>query len=674
MLNDAASRLDAGRRPEPRALATPWDPRDRPRLGPPAPRTARPRRRSPCSRRRRCSGGPSTTGRCSRCPRPESPCVQSALEAAIGQQLVEEHPDGPGRYRWRHALTQEAIYDERRHPAPAGDPFARGRRARGRRDHAARSTSPSTCCGRGASTRPSRSACEAPRRPSGRRLPRGRHAPRARPAPHRRSARARAGGLPDRPRPGAERRAGTGAELPARRGRRARGGWARRSRRPATGSSSAAASGSGPARRRARRSTSAPGTSSPRRGRRPSWRWSTSGWRACTRSSWITSGCLEAARSGVEIAEHAGADFERVYALGFLGARTPRLGRARPRPSRSWTRLRGGARRRATGRSPRTSPGTTSGPASTCCTAASRSGSSASTGLPLVAADDAHRAERAQLRRAWPAATSQAARDGAEQGIRLNERLGYRKMVWRCRVHLAEILLELGRYEEAAAVLRRSRTRTELQDIVYDAAAQIRHQARQRGARRSAVELAREIIEPDDGSRSIAEPLALARRGLRRRRRPRLGRRPRLERATREPGGRRRGLRPRDRGPRPPRRAASRGRGCRAAARGGRRDRANRRLPAGPLRVRVAPGRGAGRGRGARRRRPPSCAPSSTEAERREAAADRRPGARGRRARSGSRCRRSSGRPTTPARSPTSCPRASGSSPPCSPTSAATRI
>ena len=36
--------------------------------------------------------------------------MQAAL-AAVAQQLVEEHP-GPGRYRWRHALTQEAIYAE----------------------------------------------------------------------------------------------------------------------------------------------------------------------------------------------------------------------------------------------------------------------------------------------------------------------------------------------------------------------------------------------------------------------------------------------------------------------------------------------------------------------------------------------------------------------------------
>ena len=38
--------------------------------------------------------------------------VNGALEAAIGQQLIEEHPDAQGSYRWRHALTQEAIYTD----------------------------------------------------------------------------------------------------------------------------------------------------------------------------------------------------------------------------------------------------------------------------------------------------------------------------------------------------------------------------------------------------------------------------------------------------------------------------------------------------------------------------------------------------------------------------------
>ena len=42
---------------------------------------------------------------------PES-VVHAALDAAITQQLLEEDPSRPARYRWRHALTQEAIYAE----------------------------------------------------------------------------------------------------------------------------------------------------------------------------------------------------------------------------------------------------------------------------------------------------------------------------------------------------------------------------------------------------------------------------------------------------------------------------------------------------------------------------------------------------------------------------------
>jgi class 3 adenylate cyclase len=42
----------------------------------------------------------------------EESAVHAALEAAIGQQLIEEHPDATGAYRWRHALTQEAIYTD----------------------------------------------------------------------------------------------------------------------------------------------------------------------------------------------------------------------------------------------------------------------------------------------------------------------------------------------------------------------------------------------------------------------------------------------------------------------------------------------------------------------------------------------------------------------------------
>ena len=39
----------------------------------------------------------------------DEPAVLAALEAAVGQQLLEEDQDARGRYSWRHALTQEAI-------------------------------------------------------------------------------------------------------------------------------------------------------------------------------------------------------------------------------------------------------------------------------------------------------------------------------------------------------------------------------------------------------------------------------------------------------------------------------------------------------------------------------------------------------------------------------------
>lgn len=57
--------------------------------------------------------------------------VEAAVEAAMAQQLIEEDPGSPGRFRWRHALTQEAIYTDimlpRRHAlhGRAADELAR---------------------------------------------------------------------------------------------------------------------------------------------------------------------------------------------------------------------------------------------------------------------------------------------------------------------------------------------------------------------------------------------------------------------------------------------------------------------------------------------------------------------------------------------------------------------
>jgi class 3 adenylate cyclase/tetratricopeptide (TPR) repeat protein len=50
--------------------------------------------------------------------------VSDAVAAAMGQQLIEEDPERPGSYRWRHALTQEAIYGETIAPRRQ-DPHAR---------------------------------------------------------------------------------------------------------------------------------------------------------------------------------------------------------------------------------------------------------------------------------------------------------------------------------------------------------------------------------------------------------------------------------------------------------------------------------------------------------------------------------------------------------------------
>ena len=42
----------------------------------------------------------------------EDEVVLAALEAAVAQQLLEEAAEGSDEYRWRHALTQEAIVSD----------------------------------------------------------------------------------------------------------------------------------------------------------------------------------------------------------------------------------------------------------------------------------------------------------------------------------------------------------------------------------------------------------------------------------------------------------------------------------------------------------------------------------------------------------------------------------
>ncbi len=67
------------------------------------------------------------------------------------------------------------------------------------------------------------------------------------------------------------------------------------------------------------------------------------------------------------------------------------------------------------------------------------------------------------------------------------------KVRWRTQVERAEVLVELGRLEEAQASLPATSQRGELQDIIYDAAPQIRLRL-ETGGVDEAVELAREIV------------------------------------------------------------------------------------------------------------------------------------------------------------------------------------
>jgi class 3 adenylate cyclase len=86
---------------------------------------------------------------------------------------------------------------------------------------------------------------------------------------------------------------------------------------------------------------------------------------------------------------------------------------------------------------------------------------------------------------------------------------GHAKTRWRTRVEFAEVLLEIGRIEEAWARLPPPSERAELQDIVYDAAPQIRLRLAT-GRVDEAVELAREIAEHSDRLAPYRETIALA--------------------------------------------------------------------------------------------------------------------------------------------------------------------
>ena len=220
-------------------------------------------------------------------------------------------------------------------------------------------------------------------------------------------------------------------------------------------------------------------------------------------------GCLESAERAVQIAEQAGADLERVWALGFLalgyidGSEQERgfalmdtcFEEARAKGysqiasnvawNNIWTRTH-------------------------MMLSELEDWLERLESLPYYGQFGARSGDR--LCRCYIATVRgdlDTALEAGEAAIRHHERLGFGKMEWRARIHSAQILAELGRFEEAERTLPPISTRTELQDIVYDAAARIRTAA---GLGRSdeIMELAEEIHENAERLSTYREPLALA--------------------------------------------------------------------------------------------------------------------------------------------------------------------
>jgi class 3 adenylate cyclase len=99
--------------------------------------------------------------------------------------------------------------------------------------------------------------------------------------------------------------------------------------------------------------------------------------------------------------------------------------------------------------------------------------------------------------------------DAAERAHNAAERGASAKIRWRTALELGEVLLELGRLGDARATLPDPSERAELQDVVYDSVPQIRLRLAD-GRVDEAVELAREIAERKDRLVTYLETLAIA--------------------------------------------------------------------------------------------------------------------------------------------------------------------
>ena len=217
---------------------------------------------------------------------------------------------------------------------------------------------------------------------------------------------------------------------------------------------------------------------------------------------------VETAVKAVDVARAAGADFERVWATAWLGFAMldegdPEEGRrlvddgfdeARRRGysfiahniayNDAWTRLHM----------------VTAGVSERMDMLASEPGPRVITDMIAVATSWALRVA-GRLTEALPAAEAAAAEAPKE------------KTRWRSDVELAEVLLELGRIDEAAARLPAPETRSELQDIVYDAGPQIRLRLAT-GRLDEAVTLGREIAEHARQLAPYGDAIALAAEAL----------------------------------------------------------------------------------------------------------------------------------------------------------------
>jgi class 3 adenylate cyclase len=432
--------------------------------------------------------------------------VQGALEDAIGEQLVEDHPDGPGRYRWRHALTQEAIYESiviprrqtihsRAADVLAAAPASRAVDVASHLLGAARFDEAVPVCLRAAEAAEQTAAFRVAGHLLERILPHvtdplqnativcriGRdYALNGEPA-------AAEALLHE----GVEALERLGELVEAARNRLVLGRCMWERSRPELARAEY---------ERARDVLEKEGPS----GELAMVHVRLAGLHAFELDY---AGCLDAAHKAVEIAEAAEADYERVYGLSFLALGYLDSGKHsegfeimdlcyREAAAKGywqvtqnvtwndiWSRihmLQGGLVERL----------------------------ERFEGMPHTALVAGSMAScRSYVRRVR--GDLHEARADAELALSLYERYGYSKMVWRCRIQLTEVLVELGLYEEARAALPPVSMRTELQDIIYDAAAHIRTRLAN-DELDEALELAREIDREAERLGPYREPIVLA--------------------------------------------------------------------------------------------------------------------------------------------------------------------